>query len=88
MLEKHSRSLKMKKAFVTTVFRNVEGYWSPGDDDNMTTGRNICLMARQTIECDEGYWSLGSEGEDEENVVEPNYCYIATNDPPGRNIVQ
>lgn len=43
-------------------------------------------MARQTIKCDEGYWSSGSKSNDED--VEPNYCYIATNDPPGRNIIQ
>ena len=77
-----------EKAFVTTVSRDVEGCWSTGDDDDMTTGRNMCLMARQTIECDEGYWSSGSEDEDEDDAAEPNYCYMATNDPPGRSIGQ
>lgn len=44
-----------EKAFVTTVSRDVEGYWSSGDDDDMVTGRNMCFMERQTVECDEGY---------------------------------
>ena len=43
-----------EKAFVTTVSRDVEGYWSSGDDDDMNNGRNMCLLARQTIECDDG----------------------------------
>ncbi|XP_023736870.1 uncharacterized protein LOC111884805 [Lactuca sativa] len=42
-----------EKAFVTTVSRDVEGYWSSGDDDDMVTGRNMCLMARKIVECDE-----------------------------------
>ena len=46
----------------------------------------MCLMTRQTVEFDEGYWSSGSE--DEDDVVEPHYCYMSTNDPPGRSIVQ
>ena len=77
--------VESKKAFVTTVSRDVEGYSSPGDDDDMVTGRNKCLIARQTVECDEGYWSSGSE--DEDDVTEPHYCYMETNDPPGRSIV-
>ncbi|XP_052621758.1 uncharacterized protein LOC128127334 [Lactuca sativa] len=76
-----------EKAFVTTVSRDVEGYWSSGDDDDdVVTGRNMCLMARKTVVCDEGYWSSGSENEEDHD--EPNYCYMATNDPPGRSIVQ
>ena len=47
--QKAQEMAENEKAFVTTVSRNVEGYWSPGDDDDMTTGRNICLMARQTV---------------------------------------
>ena len=43
-------------------------------------------MARQTVECDEGYWSFGSENEDDD--VEPNYCYMETNDPPKRSVIQ
>ena len=43
-----------EKAFVTTVSRDVEGYWSLGDDDDVTARRNMCLIARQTIECDKG----------------------------------
>ena len=43
-------------------------------------------MSRQTIECDEGYWSSSSEDENED--AEPNYCQMATNDPTGRNIIQ
>ncbi|XP_023770935.1 uncharacterized protein LOC111919603 [Lactuca sativa] len=74
-----------EKAFVTTVSRDVEGYWSSRDDDDVTTGRNMCLMARQTVKCDEGYWSSGSE--DEDDIAEPHYCYMATNNPPGRSIV-
>ena len=45
-----------EKAFVTTVSRDVEGYWSSvDDDDDMVTRRNMCLMARNTVEYDEGY---------------------------------
>ena len=44
-----------EKAFVITVSRDVEVYWSSGDEDHVSTGRNMCLMARRTIECDEGY---------------------------------
>ena len=77
-----------EKAFVTIVSRDVEGYWSSGDDDDMTTRRNMCLMVRQTIQFDEGYWSSGLEDEDDDDVAEPNYCYMTTNDPPGRSIVQ
>ena len=43
-------------------------------------------MARQTIECDEGYWSSGLE--DEDDVAEPHDWYMETNDPLGRSIVQ
>ena len=70
-----------EKAFVTMVSRDVEGYWSSEDDDEMVSGRNMCLMARQTVECDEGYWSSGLE--DEDDVTEPHYCYMAANDPHG-----
>ena len=75
-----------EKVFITTVTRDVEGYWSSGDEDEVSTGRSMCLMARKMIECDEGYWSSGSEEDDKD--VEPNFCFMATNDPPGRNIVQ
>ena len=30
-----------EKAFVTTLLRDVEGYWSSGDDDDMVTRRNM-----------------------------------------------
>lgn len=40
-------------------------------------------MDRKRIECDEGYRSSGSEVDDQ-----PNYCYMETNDPPGRSIIQ
>nr|KAJ0197101.1 hypothetical protein LSAT_V11C700370380 [Lactuca sativa] len=74
-----------EKVFITTVTRDVEGYWSSGDEDEVSTGRSMCLMARKMIECDEGYWSSGSEEDDED--AEPNFCYMATNDPPGKSIV-
>ena len=44
-----------EKVFITTMSSDVKGYWSFGDQENVSTGRNMCLMARQTIECDEGY---------------------------------
>ena len=50
-----------EKAFVITVLRVVEGYWSSRFEDDVSTGRKICLMARQSIEFDEGYWSSRSE---------------------------
>ena len=46
---------KSEKAFVTKVSRDVEVYWSSVDDDDMVTRRNMCLMARNTVEYDEGY---------------------------------
>ena len=75
-----------EKAFITIVSRNVEGYWSSADDDEVRTGRNMCLTERQLIECDEGYRSSCSEGDDED--AEPNVCYMVTNDPLCRSIVQ
>ena len=50
-----------EKALVTIVSRNVEGYWYFGDKDEVSTGRNMYLMERQSIGCDEDYWCLGSE---------------------------
>ncbi|XP_052622501.1 uncharacterized protein LOC128127835 [Lactuca sativa] len=85
-VRKAQETAESEKAFVTIVSRDIEGYWSSGDDEDLVSGKNICLMARQTVECDEGYWSSGSE--DEDDVAEPHYCYMGTNDPPGRNIVQ
>ena len=72
-----------EKAFVNIVSRNVKEYQSPGDEDDVSTWRNMVLMARKTIECDEGYWSSGLEGD-----VEPKFCDMATNDPPGKSIIQ
>lgn len=43
-----------EKAFVTTISPNIDGYWSSGDEDEGNLGRNLCLMARQMIQCDEG----------------------------------
>ena len=48
-------------------------------------GRNLCLVARHMIECDEGYWSSGLKDDDED--AEPHYCYMASNNPPGRSII-
>ena len=85
-VRKAQEMAKSEKAFVTTISIDVEGYWSSGDDDDVVTRGKMCLMARQTVVCDEGYFSSGSE--DEEDDVEPNYCYMATNNPPGRSVVQ
>lgn len=46
---------KNENAFVTTITRDMEGYWTSGDDDDVSIGKNMWLMERQTIECDEGY---------------------------------
>ena len=40
---------KVKKDFVTTISREVEGYWSCGDDDDVSTGRNMYLMDRKQL---------------------------------------
>ena len=39
-----------EKAFVTTLSMDGEGYWSSGDEDDVSSGRNMCLMAMKTIE--------------------------------------
>lgn len=43
-------------------------------------------MAKEKIKSNEGYWTSGSELDDED--VQPNYYYIATNNPPVRSIIQ
>lgn len=65
---------------------NVDEYWSYGDEDEGNSSRNLCIVARKIIACDEGYWSFSSEADDE--IVKPHYCYMATNNPPGRSIIQ
>ena len=84
--QKAQELAESEKSFVTTVSRDMERYWSSGDDDEVITGICMCQMSRQIIECDEGYWLSGSE--DEDDVGEPKYCYMATSDPPGRSIIQ
>ncbi|XP_023741280.1 uncharacterized protein LOC111889371 [Lactuca sativa] len=66
--------------------RNIDGYWSSEDEGEVRSGRSMCLMARQSIECDEGYLSLGSEEDDDD--ADLNISYMAKNDPPRRNIIQ
>lgn len=66
--------------------RDVKGYWSPRDKEDVSTGRNMCLMEKKSIKCDEGYWSSSSEEDNED--AELNFCYMETNDPLGRSILQ
>lgn len=43
-------------------------------------------MAKEEVKCDEGYWSSGS---DEDDDAEPNYCFMATNNnSSGRSIIE
>ena len=62
-----------KKAFMSTTSRNVDGYWSSGDEDEINLGRNLCLVA-------------SSEDDDEDD--KPHYFYMASNNPLGRSIIQ
>ena len=73
--------VESEKAFVTIVSRNVDGYLLTRDVSEEKSTRNLCLVARKSVECDEGYWSSGSE--DNYDDTEPNYYYMETNDPPG-----
>ena len=37
-----------EKDFIITVSRDVDGYWSFGDEDDVSSGRNMFLIARET----------------------------------------
>lgn len=58
------------KAFVATVSRNVDRYWSYGDNMDEGRKRNFCLMSRLNFKCDFGYWSSGSDDGDDEGKTE------------------
>lgn len=46
--------------------QNVDVYSSSSDEKDRNFVRNLCLMAKETVEFDEGYLSSGSKYEDED----------------------
>lgn len=74
MIIEHKNSLKVKRimspqfqGILTGISRLV-----------MRVKKKLHETPIKPIECDGCYWSSGSEVD-----VEPNYCYIARNDPLG-----
>lgn len=61
-----TRTIGSEKAFVNTVSQNVDVYSSSSDEKDRNFVRNLCLMAKETVEFDEGYLSSGSKYGDED----------------------
>ena len=76
-----------EKAYVVTE-GNVDGYWSSGDEKETPLGQNFCLMAREHVDCKDGYYSSGDEEEESDEDKKKNYCNMANNNPEGRSIIE
>lgn len=86
MIEGKMNQLKVRK-ILWSFSRDVEGYCY-SRYEKVGVEKNIYLMQRTNIECDYKYQSSRSdEDDDASNPVERNYCYMDSNDPPGRNII-
>ncbi|KAL4573036.1 hypothetical protein LXL04_019829 [Taraxacum kok-saghyz] len=80
-----------EKEFVVTTQRDLDGYWSPGDESEPIVKnhlQNLCLMARQDVSCDDGYYSSGDEDNKLNDDKERHYSYMANNNSEGRIIIE
>ncbi|XP_052626968.1 uncharacterized protein LOC128133534 [Lactuca sativa] len=57
-----------------------------GSENTMDKRLNSVVNEFDTFTTSPGYWSSGLERDDED--AKQNYCYMATNDLPGRSIIQ